>query len=104
VIVGGGVGEECLQPVIICLQNRIKLMVMAARATVRQPQVNGAGGIGDVVEDFLAALEQVPCVALVGIMTVEACGDARLGARRPELVACYLLLDEAVVRLSLLKD
>ena len=76
-------------------------MIVAAGASVGQAQEDGAGGIGDVVQDFLAPLLQIARVALVGIVAVEAGRDARLRIVRPEFVAGDLLLHEAVVRLVL---
>ena len=58
-----GVGEERLQPVVVLLQDRIELVIVAAGAAERQAEEDGAGGVGDVVQDLLAALPQVPRVA-----------------------------------------
>ena len=79
VIVGRGVGEEGLQAVIIGLQNRIELVIVAARAAVGQAQKDAPGRIGDVVENLLPALLQIARVALVRIVAVEAGRDRASG-------------------------
>ena len=99
VIVRRRVREERLQPVVVGLQDRIELVIVAAGAAVGQAHEDRARRIGDVVEDLLPALQQVARIALIRIVAVEARRDARLRIVRPQLVARDLLLDEAVVRL-----
>ena len=59
VIVGRGVGEEGLEAVVVGLQDRIELVIVAAGAAEGQAEEDRAGGVGDVVEDLLAALLQI---------------------------------------------
>jgi hypothetical protein len=99
VIVGARVREERLQPVVVLLQNRIELVVVAARAAVGHPEEHGANRVGHIVEDLLSPLQQVPRVALVGIVAVERGGDTRVGIARPQLVAGELFADESIVGL-----
>src|SRR3954462_6143603 len=93
----GRVREESLQPVIVGMEDRIELVIVAAGAPVRQSDEDRASGIGDVVEDFLPPLKEVSSVAFIGIVTVETRRDPRLRIIRPQLVARDLLLHEAVV-------
>ena len=99
VIVGRGVGEEGLQPVIIGLQDRVELVIVAARAAVGQAQEDAARRVGDVVQNLLPPLLQIARIALVRIVPAEARRDPRLRTLRPQFVARDLLLHEAVVRL-----
>ena len=99
VVVGRGVGEEGLEAVIVGLEDGVEFVIVAACASVRQAHEDGAGGVGHVVENLLAALLEHAGVALVGIVAVEAGGDAGLGTLGPQLVAGDLLFDEAVVGL-----
>ena len=85
------------------MQNRIELVGVAAGAAVSHGQESGADGIGDVVQDLLAALHQVAGVAFIRIVPVESRGDAGLGIVRPQFIAGDLLLDEAVIGLVLVE-
>ncbi len=83
VVVGRGVGEEGLEAVIVGLEDGVEFVIVAACASVREAHEDGACGVGDVVEDFLAALLEDAGVALVGIVAVEAGGDAGLWTLGP---------------------
>src|SRR5439155_24300718 len=75
VIFDARVGEEGLQAVIILLQNGVELMIVTARTRERESQECRADGIGDVVQDLLAALHELTSVAFIGKVPVEAGGD-----------------------------
>ena len=51
------IGEERLQPVVILLQNRVEFVIVAAGAAKGQAQEGWRDRIGNVVQDFLAALQ-----------------------------------------------
>ena len=72
-------------------------MIVAAGAADRQTEEHLARNVGDVVEDFLAALLQIGGVVLVGPQTQEAGGDEGIGVVRLQLVAGQLLPHEAIV-------
>src|SRR5262245_24298666 len=74
-------------------------MVVTARATIRQTHENGAGSVGDVVQNLLTPLLEIARIALIGIVAMEAGGDARFRIVGPQFVTGDLLLYEAVVRL-----
>ena len=93
------IGEEGLQAVVVGLQDRVELVVVALRAAVGQTQEDAAHRVRDVQQDFLPPLHQDRGVRLVRVMAIESGPDPGLGAARPKLVARDLFLDEAVVRL-----
>ena len=55
-VVGGDVGKERLQPVVVRLENRVEFVVVALGAAVSQTHEYPTYGVGDVEQDFLAAL------------------------------------------------
>ncbi len=71
---------------------------VAAGAGDGEPHEHRGGGIGDVVQDFLAALHQITRVAFVGIMAVKRGGDACVRVVGLQFIASDLFLEEAVVR------
>jgi len=74
VVVGFGVGEESLQPIVVGLQNRIELVIVALGAAVGHPQESLPDDVGNVLEYFLPPQPQVGGVGLVGIVAVERRG------------------------------
>ena len=48
-------GEERLQPVVILLADRIELVIVAARATDRQPEEGRADDVRPLGQHFVAA-------------------------------------------------
>src|SRR5215471_18774897 len=102
-IVGRGVGEKRLEAVIVGLQDGVELVIVAARAAVGQAEVNGRGGVGDVVKNLLTALLEHAGVALIGIVTVERRRDPGRRIVGPQFVARDLLLHEAIVGLVLVQ-
>ena len=97
VIGGAGIGEEGLQAVIIRLADRVVLVVVTAGAGDGEAEEHCGRGIGDVIENFLAALHQVASVAFVRVMPVEGGGDPRIRVVGKKFIAGDLVLDEAVV-------
>ncbi len=85
------------------MQNGIELVVVAARAAVGHAEERGRHGIGDVVEQLLAALHQIAGIALIRKVPIEAGGDQRGRIVGIELVAGDLLLHEAIVGLVLIE-
>ena len=96
--------EDGLHAVVVALGNRVKLMVVAARAAHRQAQKDAAGGVGKVGEGFDAILPLllVEHVA-VGADGVEAGALLGLGLFRIDLVAGDGLADEAIIRLVVIE-
>ena len=67
-----------------------------------QPNVmprNTEPRVRDVVQRVLPALAQILRVVLLGVVSVEAGGDARVEIAGPQFVAGDLLAHEAIVRL-----
>ena len=58
-------GEEGLQLVVVLLQNRIEFVIVAAGTAVGHAHENGAHGIGDIVQNLLAAQNWIGQIALV---------------------------------------
>ena len=102
-VLDAGTGEEGLQAVVVAVEDGVELVIVAAGAAVGEAEEGGADGVGDVVEQFLPALHEVACVALVGEVAVEPGSDERGGVAGVEFVAGDLLADEAVVRLVLVE-
>ena len=71
-----------LQPVVVLVGDRVVFMVVAARTTERQTEKHLAGGIGHVVEDFLAAQLQVSGVEFIGEVAIESSGHQGFGIAR----------------------
>ena len=103
VVVGLGVGEERLQPVVVGLQDRIELVVVTLGAAVGHAQKCLSDDVGDVLEDFLPSQPQVRRVGFVGIVSVEGGRHARPMVVGPQFVAGDLFADEAVIRLVFVK-
>ena len=59
------VGEERLQAVVIAMQQRIELMVVAAGARQRHPQEGERSVVGDIIQQFLATEANVGLVELI---------------------------------------
>src|SRR6266852_4654275 len=72
-------GEERLQPVVVVVQDGIELVIVASRARVGEPEECRCYGIGNVVQDLLAALQQLTRVALIRKVPVESGGDQGSG-------------------------
>ncbi len=89
--------KECLQPVIIAMQNRVEFMVVTFRASECQSQKCGADGICDVLQNVLPPLHEVSRIPFIRIVTAERRRHASLWIVRPHLVASDLLLHEPVV-------
>ena len=53
VVLLADIGEECLQPVVILVQDRIELVIVAAGAAVSQAHEDRAHGVGDIVQSLL---------------------------------------------------
>src|SRR5207247_1026486 len=90
-------GEESLQTVVIRLKNRIELVVVAAGASVRQAHEDSAHGVGDVVQDLLAAEYRVGEVALVRPEAIQTRGYLGRRIARKKLIPGDLLADKTVV-------
>ncbi len=103
IITSGRVGKECLQPIIVGLQNRIVFMIVTAGAAVGQASEHGANCVSDIVQNLLPPLHQIAGVAFVRVMTIERSGDQRIRIVRPELVSGDLLADEAIVGLVVIQ-
>ena len=99
VLDGHGVVEEAAEGVVVALQDRVELMVVAAGALHAGAQEDVAGGVGDVVQDVLPLAAGVAVVVFVDPMAEVAEGRERVGVAREEFVAGDLLLHEAVVGL-----
>ena len=86
--------KKRLQAVVAFLKDRVELVVVALCAAEGQAEEGGADGVGNVVQDLLAALAQVGGVALIRKVAIEGGGDVRFGVAGPKLVARDLLFDE----------
>ena len=75
VIFDARVGEEGLEAIVVLLQNRIELMIVAAGASVCHAEKRRACDICDVVQQLLTSLHQIARVAFIGKVPVEAGGD-----------------------------
>ena len=98
---GNGVVEEAPEGVVIALQNRVELMVVAAGALHAGAEEDVTGGVGDVVEDIVPLAAGVAVVVFVDPVAKVAKGGERLGVAGEKFVARDLFLDEAVVRFVL---
>src|SRR5262249_18269043 len=78
--------EKCLKAVIVRLRNRIKLMVVTARAANCQPQKDEPRRFSDVVEGILSPQTLVVQVNHVGIAAIESGGDESRRIIGPRLV------------------
>ena len=90
--------EECLKPVIVRLQDRVELVVVAAGAADRQAQEDLAGDIGHVVENLLPPLFKNGSVVFVGPEAIEAGGNERLSIPGLQLITSELLTHKMVKR------
>ena len=54
-----GVGEERLQPVVVGLENRIELVIVAAGAAEASGPVKTRATVGHVIQSLLPSLQQV---------------------------------------------
>src|SRR5207247_4932661 len=77
-----GVGEERLQAVVVLVEDRIVLVVVAAGAAEGQAKEHGTRGIGDIVQGLLPPREKPRCVGLVNPVSVETHPDKRLRVAR----------------------
>src|SRR5262249_44399465 len=68
-----------------------------------QAEEDGTGSVGNIVQDLLAALPEIACVALIGVAAMESGGEASLRTLGPHLVAGDLLLHETIVGLVLIE-
>ena len=94
-----GIVEEAAERVVVALQDRVELVVVAAGALHAGAEEDVAGGVGDVVQDVLPLAASVAVVVFVVPMAEVAEGRERVGVAREEFVAGDLLLHEAVVGL-----
>ena len=95
--------EEAAEGVVVALQDRIELMVVAAGALHAGAEEDVAGGVGDVVQDVLPLPARVAVVVFVDPVAEVAEGRERVGVAGEEFVAGELLLHEAVVGLVLVE-
>ena len=103
VVVRPDVREERLQLVVVFLRDRVVLVIVTSGASDGQPEEHRADGIGDVVENLLAALHQVAGVAFIRIVAIERRGHACVRVVGPQFIAGNLFTDEPVVRLVLVE-
>ena len=89
--------EERLEPVIVFLEDRVELVVVASGAADAQPEEDLARDVGDVVEDVGPLPRHVALVVLVGSQPEVAGRDPQLGVVGIELVARELLGQEPIV-------
>jgi hypothetical protein len=78
-------------------------VIVAAGTCVRETEESCPDRIGDIVQDFLAAFQQLPCVALVGEVAVEAGRNQGRRIVGIKLVSRDLLSNEAVIWLVLIE-
>ena len=102
-VVSGGVRKEGLQAVVIGMRDGIELMRMAAGASVGHRHERRTNGIGDVVQNFLAALLKNARVTLIGVISIEGRCDPGLWIVRPQFVARDLFFYETIVGLVIVK-
>src|SRR5262249_20320858 len=113
---GGGVGEqrhllraaavrggvhglgEPQQPVIVLLQDRIDLVIVAAGAVHRQAEKDLAGGGDDVIQPVIACLFAIGRLVVPDAKAVVGGGDDAVIAAVRQLVAGELFANEAIVR------
>ena len=91
-------GEAGLQTVEVGLLDVVELMVVALGATDGETHEGEAGILGDVVERFLALLDEIRGVDVFRVEAEHAGGDQGVVVVRLELVAGELLADKLVVR------
>ena len=91
--------EEGAQAVVVLLQDRVELVVVAAGAAHAQPHEHLAGIVGHVGEDDLVLAARVALVVLVDRIAQVRRGHQHLRILRIDLVAGELLAHELVVRL-----
>jgi hypothetical protein len=91
--------EERLEREVIALQDRVELVIVAARAAHAEAEDRVAGHVRDVVQDVAPLAPRVALVVLVDAQAQVAGGDGDLGVVGRDLVAGELLLEEAVVGL-----
>src|SRR5688500_15911962 len=72
-------------------------MVMAARAAVSKSKEYRSNRVGDVVQDFLAALDRIVHIELVRKVPIEAGGNSSGSVIGIKLVSGQLFLDKAVI-------
>ena len=99
VLDGQGVAEETAEGVVVALQDRVELVVMAARALHAGAEEDVAGGVGHVVEDVLPLAARVAVVVFVDPMAEVAERREGLRVAGEQLIARDLLMHEAVVGL-----
>ena len=90
--------EERLQPVIVLLEDRIELVIVATGAAHAQAQEDLTRDVGDVVEDVGPLSAGVALVVLVGPQSKVAGRDAKFGVIGIEFVAGELLGQESIIR------
>ena len=97
IVFGADVREEGLEAVVILVEDRIELVVVALGAAEGHAQERGTDGVGDVHEEFLAAVLHAGLVGFVGVVAEEAGRDVGVDVVGVDLVAGNLFADEAVV-------
>ena len=97
VVAGQERREERLEPVIVLLQDRVELVVVAAGTADAQPEEDLARDVGDVIQDVGPLPAHVALVVFVGAQPEVAGRHSQLGIVGIELVAGKLLGQEAVV-------
>ena len=90
-------GEERLEPVVVFLEDRIELVIVAAGTADAQAKENVAGHVGEVVLDRMPLFHDVALVVFVDPEPEEARGHHQGRIARRDLVAGKLLGDETVV-------
>ena len=89
--------EKRLEPVIVLLQDRVELVIVAAGAADAQPEEDLARDVGDVIQDVGPLPAHVALVVFVGPEPEVAGRHPQLGIVGIELVTGKLLGQEAVV-------
>ena len=88
IVLGAYVSEECLQAVVILVQDGIELVVMALGAAEGHAHKRGAHRVRDVHEQLFAAGFHAGLVGFVRVVAQETSGDVGFHIVRIKLIVC----------------